>query len=181
MMEFSGFRKWPATAIIIEPRADGSGYFIRHDKGRRVVNQDGEHFYLLKKTKEMTRPFDYDMFHGKMIILYRKTKDELIPCKIKGEDVEPIDQDMKFWLVQKYRYVKDKYTKPSFMERYGALMVTMTVFVLFILLVAIVFNFMENIGKVLIDMSSQINTATGALANAISSQGTVVTPDVPPF
>jgi len=165
-------RKWPAKVLIIEPREEGKGFYFRRDKGRRVLDEDGGQYYILKKEKMMTEAYDYDKFYGNDIILYRKTKDELVPCEIKGENIEPIDQDMKFWLVQKYRYAKDKYDKPNFFQKYGTVLILLVVFVLFIMLISVTFRGMEDLTVNLARMGETLRDGMNTLVNAVGTTPT---------
>jgi len=174
------FNRWPADVLIIEPREEGHGYYFRKDKGKRILEKDGGQYYLLKKEKQITKAYDYDKFYGNTIILYRKTKDELVPCSIKGDEITPIDQDMKFWLVQKYRYSREKYDKPSFMQKYGAMMMLIVLMVILIMIVSITFRGFSDLSANLVDMGSTLNTGMQAMANALSGT-TVISGDMPPI
>lgn len=176
----SFIKRWPATVLIIEPREEGKGYYIRRDKGRRVVNEDGEQFYLLKKERQMTASYDYDKFYGNTLILYRKTKDELFPCEIKGNEIKPINQDMKFWLVQKYRYAKDKYDKPGFMQKYGMTMLLIVTVVLFIMLISVTFQGFEDMTHNLVNMGSSLNQGMNAMADALGGSSPIPS-ELPPL
>lgn len=170
--------KWPAKILIIEPRDDGKSHTFLVDKGRRVYDSEtGETYYLIKNERLRIKGTSYKQFYHDIAIFFRHSKDELVPCRIIGDKIEPIDQDMKFWWVNNYKWSRFAFDKKSFWEKYGSILIMAILVTFIIVITSVVFNGLKDISE----LQSQGLNALAAAINSFAAQTQPVASTVPPL
>lgn len=170
--------KWPAKILLIEPRDDGTGHVFKVDKGRRIYDEKtGETYYLIKNERLRIKGTSYKHFYNDIAIFFRHAKDELVPCKVSGDKIIPIDQDMKFWWVQNYKWSRFAFDKKSFFEKYGSVIIMGILIAFIIVITSVVFNGLSDIAAL---QNEGLKTLSASI-NSLAAQTNPVASSMPPL
>lgn len=170
--------KWPAKILIIEPRDDNKGHIFKTDKGRRIYDETtGESYYLIKNERLRIKGANYKQFYNDVAIFFRHSKDELVPCKVEGDKIIAIDQDMKFWWVQNYKWSRFAFDKKGFFEKYGSVIIMVLLLAIIIVITSVVFNGLTDIAK----LQSEGMSALASAINSFAAQAQPAASTVPPL
>lgn len=113
--------KYPIIVFIFEKRANT--YQLILDKAKRIVQQDGEVYYRLKKARLKLRPVSYDCIYRaarrNFLFLYKPKADQYIPLKLSDEGkFVTVDEDLRFWLTLMHRQAALRYQRLTWVEKW---------------------------------------------------------------
>lgn len=127
--------------IIVFENVAGQGYQVVHKDSARLikVGDGGEEVLFLRKKKCFRTAYGRKM--GKNEYWFAIGQDGYwyniilgdLDAKMGMLDVEPIDRDMRYMHVAIRRNIQERYRKINFMEKYGAMVISMVAVLLFLI------------------------------------------------
>lgn len=171
-------KKYPVKVQILEKRA--GGYTISYDVAGRT-GKTGEVFYRLRSKGKNIKPSAFDYIFqtnkGLWIILYSPGPDEFYPTKISDRNpdnvkINPIDEDMKFWLAHEYQLAYQRAASRSVIEKYMPIMLL----AIFTVCIMLILYALPNYSSMVAEPWHQVADSMAQTTEAMKGSSTMLAP-----
>ena len=169
-------RPFNTICHILSYRADGSGKYIL-DKGAFIDKRDGSKVFRLRKHKmDLPQPEFRDYLipsrKGNVLWMRQISSTEFVPVpqrEIFGEKnpmIKTLNPYLDFWRVLSSDRARQKFYKPTFMEKYGGIMtIAVTGIFIFLLIYLVLRDF-----RVLADVANSLKETARIIAETKAAE-----------